>query len=83
MAKRQQPNPIRPVHRSMLGSQTWTRPPVNMMAMPIPHDLKYGLTEIALSIFTDTINAGKTFQDAILAVYISGIENSASARRES
>lgn len=74
--------PIYPMHRSMLGSQAWKRPPTGMSAMNIPDDLKHDLSIIALSVFTDCVNAGKTFQDAILAVYVTGLENGVSAGRE-
>lgn len=63
------------MHRSMNGSQFWRRTPVNMKAIEIPDDLKQDITTIALSIFTDCVNGGKTFQDAILAVYLSGIDH--------
>ena len=69
--------PIHALHRSMIGSQMWSRPPRQMKAMVMDHEMKAGLTEIALSIFTDCVNSGKTFQDSILAVYLSGIENGA------
>jgi hypothetical protein len=69
------PTAIRPMHRSMNGSQGWARLPPKMKAVEIPSDMKMAVTEIALSIFTDCVNTGKTFQDAILAVYMSGIEN--------
>ena len=67
--------PIRPMHRSMIGSQSWSRTPVGMTAISIDGDLKHDITDIALSIFSDCVNQGKTFQDAILAVYLSGAEN--------
>ena len=46
-----------------------------MKAISLPDDLKNNITVIALSIFTDCVNDGKTFQDAILAVYLSGIHH--------
>jgi hypothetical protein len=67
--------PIRALHRSMVGSQAWRRPPPRMTALELEHELKAGLTDIALSVFTDCVNSGKTLQDAILAVYLTGIEN--------
>ncbi len=76
------PEPLRPMHKSMLGSQGWRRTPVNMSCMEIDEDTKMAVTEIALSIFTDCINSGKTFQDAILAIYLSGLENGAEASKE-
>jgi hypothetical protein len=67
--------PIHPMHRSMNGSQFWTRAPARMKVVEIPDDLKMDITKIALSIFTDCVNSGKTFQDSILAVYLSGLDH--------
>ncbi len=67
--------PIRPMHPSMKGSQFWSRAPVRMTAITLPTELHHDITNIALSIFTDCVNGGKTFQDAILAVYLSGIDH--------
>jgi hypothetical protein len=53
-----------------------------MSAMTMEHETKDALTKVALSIFTDCVNGGKTFQDTILAVYLSGLENGMQASRE-
>jgi len=73
--------PIKPMHRSMAGSQVWRCTPIGMSSLTVNNDLKHDMTNIALSIFTDCVNAGKTFQDAILAVYLSGLENGVSTRK--
>jgi hypothetical protein len=40
---------------------------------------RVAMTKIAVSIFEDTVNSGNTFQDALLAIYLSGIENAISS----
>jgi hypothetical protein len=56
--------------------------PRNMQRGPIDHDLKDGLGRIALSVFIDCSNAGVPFQEALLAVYLTGLENGSSAQKE-
>ena len=75
--------PIHPMHRSMNGSQGWARAPSGMSRVLLPDGLKDDITKVSLSIFTDCVNGGKTFQDAILAVYLSGAENALQATKES
>ena len=67
---------IRPLHRSIRGRP---RIPHNMDRITIPPDMLEGLTTIAMDSWTDCINAGRPFQDALLAVYLSGLENGAEA----
>lgn len=55
---------------------------MRMSSMAIDEETKDAVTALALSIFTDCINSGKTFQDTILAVYLSGLENGSEAARE-
>jgi hypothetical protein len=50
-----------------------------MSSVVLDHEILEALTGVALSIFTDCANAGKTFQDALLAVYISGVEHGSKA----
>lgn len=71
-----------PMHRSMLGSQGWSRVPVGMSRIGLDDETKDVLTKIALSVFTDCVNGGKTFQDAILAIYMTGLENGCKATKE-
>lgn len=55
--------------------KTTNRPPLRMSAIHLPPDLREGLASIALSIFADMVNDGKPFQDALLAVYLSGLQH--------
>jgi hypothetical protein len=57
----------------------WSRAPARMSSMTIDDETKETVTALALSIFTDCVNGGKTFQDTILAVYLSGLQNGHSA----
>jgi hypothetical protein len=50
-----------------------------MSSVVLDNETLEALTGIALSIFTDCANAGKTFQEALLAVYISGVEHGSQA----
>ena len=56
--------------------------PYNIERGSIEPDLKAGLGRIALSVFTDCSNAGIPFQEALLAVYLTGLENGSSIVRE-
>lgn len=38
-------------------------------------EVREGLTQIALDIFTDCTNVGVPFQDILLAIYISGLQH--------
>jgi hypothetical protein len=67
---------LHPVHWSLRGLQ---RQPRGLERMTVPSEIKDGLVNIALSIFTDMSNSGQPFQDALLAVYLSGIEHGQAA----
>ena len=58
--------------RRGLKSRTLTR-----ITMPI--ETKECLGGLAASVFTEASNAGQTFQEALLAVYMTGLENGHSA----
>lgn len=59
----------------MLGVRVSNRPPLGMSAIRLPTELHEAMQEIALGIFTDVVNQGRAFQDAILAVYLSGVNH--------
>ena len=56
----------------------YIRTPVDMSRVNLPREHMERLQNIAIRIFTDCVNAGTTFQDAILACYVSGIEHGVS-----
>lgn len=63
---------LRAIHHSIpLGGIL----PRRMTKMPLSADQAAFVEKFALSIFTDCVNAGRTFQDAIAACYLSGLQN--------
>ena len=53
-----------------------------MERVALDGEIMEGLTEIALSIFVDCSNAGTSFQDSLLSIYLSGLEHGASLMKE-
>lgn len=45
-------------------------------------EMRTALTRVALDIFTDCVNVGVSFQDTLLAIYLSGLQHGASAEQE-
>jgi len=70
---------IYPIHRSISGIR---RRPRKMDLITMPEDLKASLNNIALSIFVDCVNVGIPLQDAVLAVYLSGLEHGHELRKD-
>lgn len=68
-----------PIHRSISGQP---RKPQTMDRMRVPNELKSALTSQALEIFTVCCNAGQPIQEALLAVYLSGMSAGAGAVTE-
>lgn len=64
---------IHPVHHSVIriGSVT----PNRMDRITMPDEMRESMTRIALDIFTDMSNANGSFQDALLAIYLSGLQH--------
>lgn len=69
--------PIRPVHSSIRArlarGERWK--PRNMDRTPVPQELHEWSQKMALSIFTDATNVGVPFQEALAAVYVSGMNH--------
>jgi hypothetical protein len=53
-----------------------------METIQVPDEVRVGLTQLALEVFTDCCNVGVPFQDALLAVYLTGLENGTTTLRE-
>lgn len=70
---------LHPIHHSIAGKP---RLPHQMERIAAPPEMVHGLTDIALSIFTDCCNAGQPFQTALLAVYLSGLQHGSALRKE-
>ena len=67
------------IHFSIRGTM---RTPPRMERLILPTGMKEKLTGIALEIFTDCCNVGVPFQDALLAIYLSGVEHGAYPSKE-
>jgi hypothetical protein len=63
---------LRPPHLSVVGQR---RTPINMHRLPVSHDQAAALTEMTLEIFADVCNSGRTFQEALTALYLSGLQH--------
>jgi hypothetical protein len=51
-----------------------------MAFMHIPHSEREFIEQMALSIFTDMVNAGCSLQATLAAIYLSGCENALRAK---
>lgn len=63
---------ILPIHRSLPPGGILPR---GMTKTALPADQFEFIERFALSIFADCVNAGRTFQDAVTACYLSGLQN--------
>lgn len=50
-----------------------------MKRAPIDDEVREAFEEIALEVFADMTNAGATFQQALVAIYLSGIQHAVAA----
>lgn len=75
---------IRPLHHSYrkVLSHGGRIKPSGMERAAMTADMYDDMSEIALNIFTDCTNAGVPFQDAVLAVYLSGLHHGGEAAKE-
>jgi len=53
--------------------------PRTLTRLTMPIETKQCLGGLATSVFTEASNAGQTFQEALLAVYMTGLENGRAA----
>ncbi len=76
---------IHPIHHSIqrLRSEGKGVRPKDMNKIHIPTELRDGLFEIAWSIFADCANVGVSFQDTLLAIYLSGLQHGQELSNES
>jgi hypothetical protein len=56
--------------------------PRGMACISLPADHRECIERIALSIYTDMVNAGATLQETLAAVYLSGSENAVQAMKD-
>lgn len=64
---------LHPVHNSVIRRGRIT--PNRMDRIAIPDEMREALTRITIAIFTDMSNANQSFQDALLAIYLSGLQH--------
>lgn len=74
---------IHPVHPSVRAilAQGHTFRPKDMDRLPTTPEQRELLHRIAMSIFADCTNVGVPFQDALVAVYLSGINHGVNLSR--
>lgn len=68
---------LHPIHGSIWGKPGWLPREMDRVKLP-SSEHKDAATKIALSIFVDCSNVGIPFQEALLAVYLSGLQHGAS-----
>jgi hypothetical protein len=56
--------------------------PRNLERVNAEFEVKESLGKLAIDVFMCASNSGATFQEALLAVYLTGLENGSSAMRE-
>lgn len=70
---------IEPVHHSLKGLRTT---PYSMGRAKMDRKHYEAMVNIAVSIFTDCTNVGVSFQDSLLAIYLSGLHHGAALTKE-
>jgi hypothetical protein len=70
---------LHPVHFSLHGKQ---RLPLNMGRVRLDPAVKTDMAAVAISIFIDCVNVAVPFQDALLAVYLSGLQHGQALAKE-
>lgn len=53
--------------------------PASMDEIALDNETRIGLTNVAVGIFTDASNAHRSFQECLLAVYLSGLNHGSCA----
>ena len=56
--------------------------PYNMAPLPCSEEHAHSLDMIALSIFTDCVNAGATLQESLTALYLSGLHHGSELKKD-
>ena len=73
---------IRPVHPSVLATALMRITPINMEKLCTTLEHREFLERQSASIFTDMVNSGQSFQAALAAIYLSGMENAVALMNE-
>ena len=71
---------LQPVHNSLHGKRM---KPYQMERAPGMERAQYeAMVNIAVSIFTDCSNVGVSFQDSLLAIYLSGLQHGSALKED-
>jgi hypothetical protein len=73
---------MRELHSVHFSLQGRSRLPNNMSRLRMNPEMKADLAEIAIAIFIDCVNVAVPFQDALLAVYLSGLQHGQELSKE-
>lgn len=74
--------PIRPQHFSVRGKAIKLKPRGMTELRGVPTEKVAAMECLAIDIFTEMVNSGKTFQESLAAIYLSGLENGYAATME-
>lgn len=72
---------VHPSIRSMLAKGLKFKPR-NMATVRVDREQNEALQRISMEIFADCVNVGVPFQEAIAAVYLSGLQHGSELRKE-
>lgn len=72
---------LQSLHSSRMRRHPVIRP-LGMTRSNLPPEHREFLEDLSLGIFTDMVNAGATFQQALSAIYVSGMQNAIAAGSE-
>ena len=73
---------LHPLHWSFMARNVKPKPR-NMESIDIDPRLKEVMSKIALDIFADMSNANYSFQSALIAIYMSGLQHGSYLTRDS
>ena len=71
---------IKPIHQSLTKSRN--KQPKDMQIMSLPTEVRMTIEQTAIDIFADMTNAGCTMQQALAAIYLSGLQHGAEMSKE-
>lgn len=74
-------NKLHPVNKRVRELR-YNRTPLGMSGLAIDQETHDALQRLAIDVFTRCSNSGHGFTDALLAVYLTGLENGSSAANE-
>ena len=82
-ARDRRPEAIKPLSmRARLNLSGVRVGPSDMGRVYMTNDGAETVQRIACDVFTDCVNSGLTFQEALSAVYLTGVENAISAKKD-